>query len=124
MHVRLIVTMALSAGDWIPMADQTHLRDISFSCLYQTRNRAVRSIHAGIRPGVSLCEQTDTDLMSIRSEFISHNALHEKVIVHGHTPTHPIEILPNRINVDTHAYETGVLSCLVLEGSSYRVIEA
>jgi len=80
--------------------------------------------HAGVRPGVSLDKQTDDDLMHIRSEFISHNEPYEKVVVHGHTPAYPMEILPNRINVDTCAYDTGVLSCLVLEGTSYKVIEA
>lgn len=78
--------------------------------------------HAGVRPGVALDQQSDLDLMCIRSEFIPHQGLYEKVIVHGHTPAYPMEILPNRINVDTHAYETGVLSCLVLEGKSYRVL--
>ena len=80
--------------------------------------------HAGVRPGTALNQQTDLDLMCIRSEFIAHTRPYDKVIVHGHTPAYPMEILPNRINVDTHAYYTGVLSCLVLEGTDYRVIEA
>lgn len=79
--------------------------------------------HAGVRPDVSLDQQSDRDLMWIRSEFISYRGLFEKVIVHGHTPAYPMEILPNRINVDTHAYDTGVLSCIVLDGTDYRVIE-
>ena len=79
--------------------------------------------HAGVRPGVPLTEQSDDDLMSIRSEFIQNETLYEKVIVHGHTPAYPMEILPNRINADTCAYDTGVLSCIVLEGTQYRVIE-
>lgn len=81
-------------------------------------------VHAGVRPGVALDQQSAHDLIWIRSDFIPHQGLYEKVIVHGHTPAYPMEILPNRINVDTHAYETGVLSCIVLEGTDYRVIEA
>jgi len=80
--------------------------------------------HAGVRPGVSLEQQSDNDLMWIRSEFISNKSLYDKVIIHGHTPTYPMEILPNRINADTWAYDTGVLSCVELEGTGYRVIEA
>ena len=80
--------------------------------------------HAGVRPGVPLTEQSDADLIWIRSEFIQNKTLYEKVIVHGHTPAYPMEILPNRINVDTCAYDTGILSCIVLEGTKYRVIEA
>ncbi len=80
--------------------------------------------HAGVRPGVPLSQQSDRDLLWIRSEFISHSKPFEKVIVHGHTPAYPMDILPNRINVDTHAYHTGVLSCIVLEGTDYRIIES
>lgn len=81
-------------------------------------------VHAGVRPGVDLDQQDEQDLITIRGEFISHPGLFDKVIVHGHTPAYPMEILPHRINVDTHAYATGVLSCLVLEGPHFRVLEA
>ena len=80
--------------------------------------------HAGVRPGVPLDQQSEHDLIWIRSEFISNRQLYEKVVIHGHTPAYPIEILPNRINVDTHAYYSGVLSCIVLQGTDYRVIES
>lgn len=80
--------------------------------------------HAGVRPGIALDQQSEHDLIWIRAEFIPYQGLYEKVIVHGHTPAYPMELLPNRVNVDTHAYETGVLSCLVLDGTEYRVIEA
>lgn len=81
-------------------------------------------VHAGVRPGVPMAEQSDADFMHIRSEFISNKALYENVIIHSHTSAYPIVILPNRINVDTCAYDTGVLSCVVLEDRTYRVIEA
>ncbi len=80
--------------------------------------------HAGVRPGIALDQQSEHDLIWIRYDFISHQSLYDKVIVHGHTPAYPMEILPNRINVDTHAYHTSVLSCIVLEGTDYRVIES
>lgn len=81
-------------------------------------------VHAGVHPGLALDQQSDDVLMWIRSEFINHTELYDKVIVHGHTPSYPMEILPNRINVDTHAYQTGILSCIVLEDKNYRVLEA
>jgi serine/threonine protein phosphatase 1 len=37
-------------------------------------------------------------------------------VVHGHTPAREADIRPNRINIDTGAYATGRLTCLVLEG--------
>jgi serine/threonine protein phosphatase 1 len=71
--------------------------------------------HAGVRPGVPLDRQDRDDLLSIREPFLSSEAEHGKVIVHGHTPAVEPEIRPNRIGIDTGAYVTGRLTCLVLE---------
>jgi serine/threonine protein phosphatase 1 len=70
--------------------------------------------HAGVRPGVALDRQTRDDLLNIREPFLSSEAEHGKLIVHGHTPTVAPEIRPNRIGIDTAAYATGRLTCLVL----------
>ena len=78
--------------------------------------------HAGVRPGVPLGSQRDEDLMWIRDEFVNSSADFGKVIVHGHTPVEQPEVRPNRINIDTGAYLTGVLTCLVLEGTSRRFL--
>jgi serine/threonine protein phosphatase 1 len=71
--------------------------------------------HAGVRPGVPLERQSVEDLLWIRDEFLSSKADFGKIVVHGHTPTARPEILPNRINVDTGAFATGRLTCVVLE---------
>lgn len=73
-------------------------------------------VHAGVRPGVPLAAQQESDLLWIRDEFLLHNGLFEKLIVHGHTPARLPEIKPNRINIDTGAYVTGQLTCLWIEG--------
>jgi len=78
--------------------------------------------HAGVRPGVPLESQTDEDLLSIRGEFLSSTADFGKVVVHGHTPVAEPEFKPNRINIDTGAYSTGRLTCLVLEGTERRLL--
>ncbi|QIB35461.1 metallophosphoesterase family protein [Ancylobacter pratisalsi] len=78
--------------------------------------------HAGIRPGVAIDAQMPEDLMWIRDLFLDSRADHGKRIVHGHTPKMEPEILPNRINVDTGAYLTHRLSCVVLEADQVRVI--
>ena len=74
--------------------------------------------HAGIRPGVPLARQTQEDLIWIRSEFLSSQADHGYVVVHGHTPVARPEIHGNRINIDTGAVLSGTLTCIALEGSS------
>jgi Calcineurin-like phosphoesterase. len=80
--------------------------------------------HAGIRPGVPLEEQEDTDLIWIRERFLHHAGLHPKLIVHGHTPHDRPEILPNRVNLDTGAFHTGRLTAMMFEGRTKRLLEA
>jgi len=79
--------------------------------------------HAGVRPNVELSRQKESDLLWIRGEFLSSKDDFGKIIVHGHTPTREIEVGPNRINIDTGAFATGRLSCLVLEGEDLLVID-
>jgi serine/threonine protein phosphatase 1 len=79
--------------------------------------------HAGARPYVELSQQTEYDLLWIRSEFLNSTYDFGKIIVHGHTPTSKVEIRPNRINIDTGAFATDCLSCLVLEGVELALID-
>jgi serine/threonine protein phosphatase 1 len=71
--------------------------------------------HAGVRPGVALSEQSDADLLWIRDEFLLHEEDFGKMVVHGHTPVRELDFRSNRINIDTGAYATGQLTCLILE---------
>jgi serine/threonine protein phosphatase 1 len=79
--------------------------------------------HAGVKPNVELSRQKENDLLWIRGEFLTSTDDFGKIVVHGHTPTHEIEVAPNRINIDTGAFATGRLSCLVLEGEELSVID-
>jgi serine/threonine protein phosphatase 1 len=79
--------------------------------------------HAGIRPGVPLNRQSEEDLLWIRDEFLMSTMDFGKVVVHGHTPMEEPEILPNRINIDTAAFATGRLTCVVLEGKLHRFLQ-
>lgn len=75
-------------------------------------------VHAGIRPGVDLRQQSQTDLRWIRSPFLEDESDHGVVVVHGHTISGEVELRPNRIGIDTGAYRTGVLTALAIEGTS------
>lgn len=77
-------------------------------------------VHAGVRPGVPLSEQTDYDLMWIREEFLDFTGEFGKIVVHGYSPTESgmPEFFFNRIAVDTGAYNTGLLSAVVLKPDS------
>ena len=60
--------------------------------------------------------------MWIREDFLLHEEDFGKVVVHGHTPTPNPDVRANRINIDTGAYATGRLTCLVLEGNDIAFI--
>lgn len=79
-------------------------------------------VHAGVRPGVPLGRQAADDLVTIREPFLSFNGYFGKFVVHGHTPVLKPDIRANRINLDTGAYATSVLTCLVIEGSTMRFL--
>lgn len=72
-------------------------------------------VHAGIRPGVSLDEQSLRDLRWIREPFLNDRHEHGFVVVHGHTVTPEVEEHPNRIGIDTGAYRSGLLTSLAIE---------
>ena len=74
-------------------------------------------VHAGVRPLVPIRRQTEADLLWIRDEFLLWEKEFEKMVVHGHTPVREPDIRPNRINIDTGAFATGRLTCLVIEGA-------
>jgi serine/threonine protein phosphatase 1 len=80
-------------------------------------------VHAGIRPGVALDQQLQSDLRWIRDPFLLDETDHGCVVVHGHTITEQVEERANRIGIDTGAYRTGVLTALVLEGAERRYID-
>jgi serine/threonine protein phosphatase 1 len=73
-------------------------------------------VHAGIRPGVPLAEQTTSDLRWIRDEFVAQRGDLEKVIIYGHTIYEEADERGSRIGIDTGAYESGKLTAIGLEG--------
>jgi serine/threonine protein phosphatase 1 len=79
--------------------------------------------HAGIKPGVPLDRQDREDLLNIREPFLSSDAEHGKLVVHGHTPSVSPQVRPNRIGIDTAAFATGRLTCLVLEKDERRFLD-
>lgn len=81
-------------------------------------------VHAGIRPGVPIEQQSEEDLLWIREPFLSSQDDFGAVVVHGHTISPAPENRRNRIGIDTGVYRYGVLTGVVLEGQSRRFIAA
>jgi serine/threonine protein phosphatase 1 len=80
-------------------------------------------VHAGIRPGVPLPLQNAHDQMWIRQRFLESDQDHGATVVHGHSITPTPQVRHNRIGIDTGAYASGVLTCLVLDGSERAFLQ-
>lgn len=78
--------------------------------------------HAGVRPELALQAQEEEDLLWIRDDFLQSKLDFGKIIIHGHTPVSQPEMYHNRINIDTGAYMSGKLTCLVLENDEQRFL--
>ncbi len=72
-------------------------------------------VHAGIRPGTRIDAQAVDDFLWIRDPFLKSRKDHGFTIVHGHTISDVPDVRSNRIGIDTGAYASNVLTCLVLE---------
>lgn len=72
-------------------------------------------VHAGIRPGIAMPDQTETDLVWIRQGFLDYEAPHEALVVHGHTAIDMATHYGNRVNIDSSAAYGGPLTAIVLD---------
>lgn len=80
-------------------------------------------VHAGIRPGVPLSEQTEDDMCWIRREFLLYDKPHPWLVVHGHTHRPKPEHRTNRVNLDSGAGHGRPLTTAVFEGRDCWVLE-
>ncbi|PHS28251.1 MAG: hypothetical protein COA84_01740 [Robiginitomaculum sp.] len=80
-------------------------------------------VHAGLRPGKTITQQTEQDMLWIRGDFLDATNQFEKKVVHGHTPKKQPYDDGRRIGVDTGAYITGVLTAVRLEDEKISFLQ-
>ncbi len=80
-------------------------------------------VHAGIRPGVPLSEQTQDDMIWIRKPFHDYAGSHGDLVIHGHSVIDRVTHYGNRVNIDTGAAYGHDLSAIVIEGADIYVLE-
>ena len=102
----------------VPKSHVEFLRSLPFSVTFGD----FFFCHAGIRPGIALQMQSMQDLIWIRDVFHNHSGLHPKIVVHGHTPVPEPEVMVNRVNIDTLAWQSGTLTALVVDGADKRIL--
>ncbi len=79
-------------------------------------------VHAGIRPGIPMPQQRETDLVWIRAGFLEDTRDHGFLVVHGHTALDHATHYGNRVNIDSSAAYGGPLTAIVLEGRDAFVL--
>ncbi|HEY1412794.1 MAG TPA: metallophosphoesterase family protein [Rhodopila sp.] len=116
------ISRAVPPSEWagqIPRQHLLFLRDLAI----RHRVGPYFFVHAGVRPGVKLDQQSRQDMMWIREPFLSSRADHGAVVVHGHTPKREPIVQPNRIAIDTGAVLGGALTCVVLEADKLAFLQ-
>ena len=108
-----------AAAAAIPPAHRAFLQDLP---LYWQRG-PVLFVHAGIRPGIALADQAESDLTWIRAPFLDHTDPHPWLVVHGHTHLEAPRHHGNRVNIDSGAAYGGPLTAVVIEDRTVWVLE-
>ncbi len=97
----------------LPWAHSAFLRDLRLS----HSEGGYFFVHAGIRPGTPFDRQTELDMLWIGKTFLNSRSNHGQIIVHGHNVTQVPDVQLNRIGIDTGAYQSGQLTCLILQST-------
>ncbi len=102
---------------------QSHIDFIDSRPTWQQRGDVVY-VHAGIRPGVAMVDQVETDLVWIRDGWLDDTRDHGFLVVHGHTALDQATHYGNRVNIDSSAAYGGPLTAVVVEGRDvFRLTE-
>jgi serine/threonine protein phosphatase 1 len=104
----------------IPEAHKRFLRELG---LMAVSDEAVL-VHAGLRPGVSLKKQSVEDCTTIRMERIADDPGRRRWLIHGHSPVEHPTLVGRRLNIDTGAVKTGLLTAVRLSGTKAKLIFA
>jgi len=94
----------------------TSHRDFLDACPTWLQRGEIVFVHAGIRPGVPMQAQEETDLVWIRNGFLDDRRDHGVLVVHGHTALDRATHYGNRVNIDSSAAYGGPLTAIVIEG--------
>ena len=125
----LDVPAAPGDDDWLPLRDALRaalparhlafLGDLRLGLVW----RDYLLVHAGLDPEKPLARQAPHDLMWIREPFLSSERDWGFTIVHGHVIVDEPVFRANRIGIDTGAYQSGRLTCLVIAEGGTRLIQ-
>lgn len=111
LHRAARVAIPQAHADWLAARPLWHLSPLALF------------VHAGVRPGVGLLDQTETDLTWIRKPFHTSTDDHGVLVVHGHTPVKRPTHYGNRVNIDTGAAYGGPLTAIEISPSGITILD-
>lgn len=118
---RSVAEMLRDAQDLVPAA---HLDFLESLPLVLERD-GLLFVHAGIRPGLPLDQQSEDDLIWIRDPFLDHADPHPWLVVHGHTALDRPRHFGNRIDLDGGAgYGNPILPAVFEDGACWLLEES
>lgn len=100
-----------------------HLAWIEKLPLYVDAPDNHRFVHAGIKPGVAIEDQTRSDLVWIRDGWLDYTGPLDKMYVHGHTALDFPQHHGNRINIDGGAGRGRALVPTVYEDGTWFTLD-
>jgi len=115
--------------DWQTLRDRLHAalpdrhRAFLDALLLGIRWRDYLFVHAGLDPARPLAAQDPHDLMWMREPFLSSDRDWGLKVVHGHVIVEEPAFRANRIGIDTGAYQSGRLTCLVVDTAGERLLQ-
>jgi len=84
----------------------------------------VTFVHASLRPGIALEDQSEQDLLWTRPSPSDGASPGGNMVIHGHDQARAPVLLPSRICLDTGACTTGILTALRLSRTGIRIIQS
>lgn len=108
-----IGTRRLPARLLLEKIPESHRQFIASGALTLQVNRCF-FVHAGLRAGVPIVAQRESDLLWMRPADTETPADRSHVVIHGHTIVTEPEIIGNRIAIDTGVYTSGRLTAVRL----------
>lgn len=117
-ETRKVSDIVAEAIEKVPASHLDFLRSLKTSILCNN----IAFVHAGVRPGIPLIDQTEDDLIWIRKGWHEITEQQEYLVVHGHTVIDEVTDYGNRINIDTGAAWGNEMSAIVIEGAKIWVL--
>lgn len=109
-HAQALAVISADEVDWLAALPVWYLHPLALF------------VHAGVRPGVDLADQTEDDLVWIRNDFLADPRDHGHLVVHGHTPVRMVQHHGNRLAIDTGAVFGGALSAVELTPKAINLL--